>query len=87
MREITYIIDDKKGFERILKKEDLDEKDFFQVKYTLTKDASGITYKLVDFKNNSININSLNGINRCIQMSALPLLQKIEMFLMILKII
>ncbi len=61
MREITYIIDDKKGFERILKKEDLDEKDFFQVKYTLTKDASGITYKLVDFKNNSININSLNG--------------------------
>ena len=23
MREITYIIDDKKGFERILKKEDL----------------------------------------------------------------
>ena len=41
MREITYIIDDKKGFERVLKKEDLDEKDFFQVKYTLTEDALG----------------------------------------------
>ncbi len=70
MEEITYIIDDKKGFERVLKKEYLDEKDYFQVKLTLKKDETGVFYKLVDFKDNSININSLNGyqlmyINEC----------------------
>lgn len=33
----------------------------FKVKYTLMKDSTGISYKLADFENNPININTLNG--------------------------
>lgn len=61
MRKVTYIIDDEKGFNKILngKKHDIEE--YLKLIYTLTQEGSDIRYTLTDFNGNSININSLNG--------------------------
>ncbi len=64
MREITYIINDEEYLKENLKKEDLENKYFFKVKYTLKEDESGMSYKLTDFDNNLLNINDLTGYQR-----------------------
>lgn len=79
MRRITYLIDDKTGFEELLKKEKLSMKENqeildnikgFSAYYTLEDDKSGMRYCLEDLKGNRININNLNGyenmyLNEC----------------------
>ena len=59
-REVTFIIDTKRGFEKMGYKDSSP----FRVIYTLKKNETGIYYELTDFENNPININSLNGYQR-----------------------
>ena len=61
MREMTFIIDDKKGFEK--HGHQLTGK-IFQVKYTLKKDEKGICYELYDFNGNQLNIIDLSGYEK-----------------------
>lgn len=61
MRKVTYIIDDEKGFNKILNGKKYDVKDPLKLIYTLTQEGSDIRYTLTDFNENPVNINSLNG--------------------------
>lgn len=61
MRKVTYIIDDEKGFNKILNGKKHDVKDYLKLIYTLTQDGSDIRFTLTDFNENPVNINSLNG--------------------------
>ncbi len=61
MRKVTYIIDDEKGFNKILNGKKYDVKDPLKLIYTLTQEGSDIRFTLTDFNGNPININSLNG--------------------------
>lgn len=61
MRKVTYIIDDEKGFNKILNGRKYEVKDYLKLIYTLTQDGSDIRFTLTDFNKIPVNINSLNG--------------------------
>ncbi|MCI9016168.1 MAG: hypothetical protein HFJ53_03245 [Clostridia bacterium] len=81
MRRITYLIDDKVGFEKLLKKKKpqlseeelqkrLDDIKGFSAYYTLQENKSDMRYSLEDLNGKRININNLNGyenmyLNEC----------------------
>lgn len=72
MRKITYIIDDEKGFNKILNGKKYDIETYTKLIYTLTQEKSDIIYTLTDFNGKQLNINSLNGYqqmftNECFQ--------------------
>lgn len=61
MRQVTYIIDDEKGFKKSKGYIELEKTEYFKAIYILKEDSTGICFTLTDFNNNPININSLNG--------------------------
>ena len=75
MRRITYLIDDKMGFEKMLKNEKqklskekeqkiLDDIKGFSVYYTLEENQGDMRYCLEDLKGKRLNINNLNGYEK-----------------------
>lgn len=70
MKKVTYLIDDKKGFAKTLKQEDLRAMNGFRVYYTLEENHNGLFYALEDELGHKMNLDNLDGyekmyINEC----------------------
>lgn len=64
MKRISYLINDRLGFEKHMEEEQLKQIKGFSAYYTLEENEKGILYCLEDLNGNKLNINSLNGYEK-----------------------